>query len=79
VGYRIAIFPGLLITPVVVACDRALTTLAASGAHTSTAAAKPDGDLSGGPAVLFRRVGADEWDALRERYGSLESTVEGGA
>ncbi|MGB6457041.1 MAG: isocitrate lyase/PEP mutase family protein [Streptosporangiaceae bacterium] len=64
-GYRIAIFPSLLITPAVAACEQALSALAPNlGARP---AAEP-ADLSGGPAALFQRVGAAEWDRLRDRY-----------
>jgi 2-methylisocitrate lyase-like PEP mutase family enzyme len=69
-GYRIAIFPSLLITPVVAACEHALTALAET---TSRAVAAEAGDLDGGPAALFRRVGAEDWDRLRERYGELDN------
>jgi 2-methylisocitrate lyase-like PEP mutase family enzyme len=66
-GYRIAIFPSLLISAVVAACERTLTRLA-------QAPDGPPGDgldaVEGGPAALFQRVGADEWERLRERYGS---------
>lgn len=71
-GYRIAIFPTLLIDPVVAACDRALSALTQSGVVVS-----PAGPDAGGPAALFRRVGAAEWDQLRERYATLESSAEG--
>jgi len=64
-GYRIAILPSLLITAVVACCDRTLSRLAQAldglpGGGTD--------DLPGGPAALFQRVGADDWDRLRERY-----------
>jgi 2-methylisocitrate lyase-like PEP mutase family enzyme len=64
-GYRIAIFPSLLITPAVAACEQALSALAPNlGARP---AAEP-ADLGGGPAALFQRVGAADWDRLRDRY-----------
>ena len=64
-GYRIAIFPSLLITPAVAACEQALSALAPNlGARP---AAEP-ADLGGGPAALFQRVGAADWDRLRARY-----------
>ena len=66
-GYRIAIFPSLLTSAVVAACERTLTRLAQG-----PDAALGDGPdtVQGGPAALFQRVGADEWDRLRERYGT---------
>jgi len=74
-GYRIAIFPSLLITPVVAACEQALTALAHSGGVASATGTGAAAGLDGGPAALFRRVGADEWDALRERYGARGNSV----
>jgi 2-methylisocitrate lyase-like PEP mutase family enzyme len=67
-GYRIAIFPSILIAPVVAACDRALAALNRSAAAVSAA---PD-DLGEGPAALFQRVGSDEWDRLSDRYASSD-------
>jgi 2-methylisocitrate lyase-like PEP mutase family enzyme len=66
-GYRIAILPSLLITAVVAACDRTLSRLAQTRDGPSGAGAD---DIPGGPAALFRRVGADDWDRLRELYDS---------
>ena len=65
-GYRIAIFPTVLLEPVVAACETALTELAGPGAGRADRVAAPGGT---GPAALFRQVGADQWDQLRERYG----------
>jgi 2-methylisocitrate lyase-like PEP mutase family enzyme len=70
-GYRIAILPSLLLTAVVAACDRTLSRLA------QTLDGPPVGSedsLAGGPAALFRRVGADDWDRLRERYDTEGAT-----
>ncbi|MGH3306005.1 MAG: isocitrate lyase/PEP mutase family protein [Streptosporangiaceae bacterium] len=64
-GYRIAIFPSLLTDQVVAASDRVLTALAETGAVVSS----PD-DQGSGPAALFQRVGAEDWDRLRGRYGA---------
>lgn len=57
-GYRIAILPGLLLTAVMDVCDAALARLKQDGAAPAFAS---------GPALRerFRRLGADEWDALR--------------
>jgi 2-methylisocitrate lyase-like PEP mutase family enzyme len=73
-GYRLAICPGALLWPIVTACDTALSDLATSaGIVTGTEA---DGGMgSEGPEALFRRVGAADWDALRQRFAA----VEGGA
>ncbi|HTX80679.1 MAG TPA: isocitrate lyase/PEP mutase family protein [Streptosporangiaceae bacterium] len=68
-GYRIVIFPTALLGAVVAACDRVLAGLTAAGAATAPALASPGADPGHGPAALFRQVGAEEWDRLRERYG----------
>jgi 2-methylisocitrate lyase-like PEP mutase family enzyme len=77
-GYRIAIFPALLIGPVVAACDRALTSLAqtvlAGGAAAGLAGPAGRGGVTG-PAELFRRAGSDDWDRLRERYATIEAAA----
>jgi 2-methylisocitrate lyase-like PEP mutase family enzyme len=67
-GYRIVIFPSLLITAAVAACEQVLSSLAQPF---DTRPADRADDLRGGPAALFQRVGADEWDALRDRYGTV--------
>jgi 2-methylisocitrate lyase-like PEP mutase family enzyme len=60
-GYRLAIHPALLLYPVVAAAEAALHALRASGA----ASPPPAGfDI----AALFRRCGALEWNAVRERF-----------
>jgi len=60
-GYRLAIHPALLLYPMVAAAEAALADLRASGA----APPPPAGfDIAG----LFRRCGAPEWDAMRERF-----------
>ena len=78
-GYRIAIFPALLLGPVVAACDQALTSLAQTSLAGSAGAAGQGGPAgesgAGGPAELFRRVGADDWDRLRERYATIENAA----
>lgn len=60
-GFRMVIVPGALIVPVIVAGDAALAALMATG--------NPD-DAPAGLDVreLFRRFGADEWDALRHGF-----------
>jgi 2-methylisocitrate lyase-like PEP mutase family enzyme len=60
-GYRLAIVPAACLLPALVAVDAALDQLAA----TRVAALPPDGlDVR----QMFRRFGADEWDAIREAY-----------
>jgi 2-methylisocitrate lyase-like PEP mutase family enzyme len=70
-GYRLAICPGALLWPVVAACDTALRALGEQAGVTPTIADKgPAGD---GPAALFHRVGAADWDALRQRFAAGEA------
>jgi 2-methylisocitrate lyase-like PEP mutase family enzyme len=59
-GYRIAICPGLLLGATMLAGDAALKELATTRKH-------PSGGGSG-PADLFRRFGADEWDEIQRRF-----------
>jgi 2-methylisocitrate lyase-like PEP mutase family enzyme len=70
-GYRVAILPSLLITAVVTACDRTLSRLAQALDGPPSGGAD---DLPGGPAALFQRVGADDWDRLRERYDTNDAS-----
>jgi 2-methylisocitrate lyase-like PEP mutase family enzyme len=60
-GYRIAIMPSMLLSTVFEACDKALATVRDTMRPLSSV---------GVPSVRerFRRVGADEWDALRTRF-----------
>jgi 2-methylisocitrate lyase-like PEP mutase family enzyme len=60
-GYRIAIMPSMLLSTVYEACDKALATVRETMRPLSSV---------GVPSVRerFRRVGADEWDALRTRF-----------
>jgi 2-methylisocitrate lyase-like PEP mutase family enzyme len=60
-GYKLAIIPALLIKSVVGICDRMLAELKASHCHPPpvTEITVPE---------MFRRFGADEWDALRDRF-----------
>jgi 2-methylisocitrate lyase-like PEP mutase family enzyme len=59
-GYKLAILPTLLFRGVIGCCEELLAELK-TGAFP-----KPPKDLS--PHEAFARFGADEWDALRERY-----------
>ena len=59
-GYRLAIVPALMFKAVVEACDDALAALK------TTQLSPPGRDVK--IHELFRRFGADEWDALRDRF-----------
>jgi carboxyvinyl-carboxyphosphonate phosphorylmutase len=60
-GYKLAIVPGMLLQSVVAICDRMLTELKAGHRHPS-----PAKEIT--VPEMFRRFGADEWDALRDRF-----------
>src|SRR5207245_7845681 len=60
-GYKLAIVPGLLIKSVVGVCDRMLAELKRSHRHPM-----PVKEIT--VPEMFRRFGADEWDALRTRF-----------
>jgi 2-methylisocitrate lyase-like PEP mutase family enzyme len=60
-GYKICILPGLLVTAQIEAGDAALWQVRAT--RQVPVANTPVGDI-------FRRFGAEEWDALRARYGA---------
>jgi 2-methylisocitrate lyase-like PEP mutase family enzyme len=62
-GYKLAIVPGLLIKSVVGICDQMLAELKASHRHPL-----PVEEIT--VPEMFRRFGADEWDALRDRFRS---------
>ncbi len=60
-GYRLAIVPSLLLSAIFGACDTALAALRDTGQPLAA---------GGGPPMTdrFRRMGAEEWDALRTRF-----------
>ena len=58
-GYRLAIYPGACLSPVVLAIDASLAKI--KGVAPMAAA-------EGGPAALFARMGSGEWDALRRTF-----------
>jgi 2-methylisocitrate lyase-like PEP mutase family enzyme len=60
-GYRLAILPGLILRAVMLAADQALRAMKETG----VSAAAPRGV---GVTDTFRRFGADEWNALRQRF-----------
>jgi 2-methylisocitrate lyase-like PEP mutase family enzyme len=68
-GYKLAIVPGLLFKAVIGVCDAMLGELKAKGRH-------PDIDAKLTVREAFRRVGADQWDAVSERLSA--STVSTG-
>jgi 2-methylisocitrate lyase-like PEP mutase family enzyme len=69
-GYKLAIVPGLLIKSVVGICDKMLSELKSTHRHPSPVKEMTLPDM-------FRRFGADEWDALRERFrGPLRNATE---
>jgi 2-methylisocitrate lyase-like PEP mutase family enzyme len=65
-GYKFAIVPGLLIKSVVGICDQMLAELKASHRHPPLAK-----EIT--VPQMFRRFGADEWDALRARFRAPET------
>jgi 2-methylisocitrate lyase-like PEP mutase family enzyme len=62
-GYRLAIVPGMLMKAVIGVCDATLAELRRSGRHPV---------LTSGMSVreAFARMGADEWDAVSERFSA---------
>jgi 2-methylisocitrate lyase-like PEP mutase family enzyme len=64
-GYRLTIVPGLLFKAVLTTCDSVLKQMKAIGRHPTL-----DTDLT--VREGFRRVGADEWDAVSERFRTTE-------
>lgn len=62
-GFRLAILPGMLLIPILVAVDSALIRLRDSGV--------PDSGPAGTSVMsLFGRVGADEWNAVRQQFAT---------
>ena len=60
-GYKLAIVPGLLFKAVIGVCDALLAELKAQRRH-------PQIDTRMTVRDAFRRVGADEWDVVSERF-----------
>jgi 2-methylisocitrate lyase-like PEP mutase family enzyme len=67
-GYRLALLPGLLLLATIDACDAALAELRRHHVAPTPAA---------GVAQTFRRVGSEEWDALRERFNAGVRATKG--
>jgi len=63
-GFRLAIYPGACLGPVILTLDAALAKL--KGGPTAPIAAS-----GGGPMEAFRRFGADEWDVLRRQFDTV--------
>jgi 2-methylisocitrate lyase-like PEP mutase family enzyme len=64
-GYRLVIVPGMLFKAVIGTCDAVLREMKEKGRH-------PILDTGMTVRDAFRRVGADEWDAVSERFGAVE-------
>jgi 2-methylisocitrate lyase-like PEP mutase family enzyme len=64
-GYRLAIVPGLLFKAVIGVCDAMLSELRSTDRH-------PVPMHSMTVREAFRRVGADEWDAVSDRFGAAK-------
>src|SRR5262252_2892778 len=63
--YRLAIVPGMLFKAVISVCDATLSELRRTGRH-------PVPMQSMTVREAFRRVGADEWDAVNDRFGATK-------
>jgi len=66
-GFRLAIYPGACLGPAIAAVDAALAKLKGGPAAASGSGATP--------MDLFRRFGADDWDALRRRLDAESVTA----
>jgi 2-methylisocitrate lyase-like PEP mutase family enzyme len=64
-GYRLVIVPGMLFKAVIGTCDAVLREMKEQGRH-------PILDTGMTVRDAFRRVGADEWDAVSERFSAIE-------
>jgi 2-methylisocitrate lyase-like PEP mutase family enzyme len=64
-GYRLVIVPGMLFKAVIGTCDAVLREMKEKGRH-------PILDTGMTVRDAFRRVGADEWDAISERFRTVE-------
>ena len=68
-GYKLAIVPGMLFKAVIGVCDATLKELRRIGRHPVPADSMTVRDA-------FRRVGADEWDAVSERFHNPAQAAE---
>jgi 2-methylisocitrate lyase-like PEP mutase family enzyme len=71
-GYRLAIVPGLLFKAVIGVCDAMLSELRSTDRH-------PVPMNSMTVREAFRRVGADEWDAVSDRFGVAKPAPDAAA
>jgi 2-methylisocitrate lyase-like PEP mutase family enzyme len=69
VGYRLVIVPGMLFKAVIGTCDAVLKEMKEKGRH-------PILDTGMTVRDAFRRVGADEWDAVSERFRATEPAAK---
>jgi 2-methylisocitrate lyase-like PEP mutase family enzyme len=67
-GYRLAIVPGLLFKAVIGVCDAMLAQLKAGGQHPVL-----DTNMTVGDA--FRRLGAEQWDAVSQGFRTAEPSA----
>jgi 2-methylisocitrate lyase-like PEP mutase family enzyme len=67
-GFKLAILPGILFQTALVAFDAVLAETKATSRHPA---------MKIGLKEKFRRVGADEWDALRDRFKTTSGTAPG--
>lgn len=63
-GYRVALVPGLSFSAALSGCDRALAEMKEAGAPAGISDATPVKER-------FRRFDSDEWDSLKDKYGSV--------
>jgi 2-methylisocitrate lyase-like PEP mutase family enzyme len=68
-GYRLTIVPGMLFKAVIGICDATLKAMKDGGRH-------PTLDTGMTVRDAFRRVGADEWDAVSARFRAAEPPVK---
>jgi 2-methylisocitrate lyase-like PEP mutase family enzyme len=68
-GYKLTIVPGMLFKAVIGVCDATLKQMKELGRH-------PTLDTNMTVRDAFRRVGADEWDAVSARFGAAEPPVK---
>lgn len=68
-GYKLAILPGMLFAAVLTTCDAKLQELKSTRRHPALA-----NDMT--VRETFRRMGAEEWDPLRDRFRRAQSPIK---